>query len=718
MVQRPGWIVAAVVAAIVIVVEAPILLGGQTWAAPGYQTAVVPSRAAAGAAWADGRAPEWWDGSGLGVPLAAEPAHGAIYPPLALVGLGADPLPVIDALIVLHVLLAAIGLAAWARRRYELDDDRLVPLAIAAGGAALGASGVLHAALLAGGFGVAWLPWVAWAAEGLAVAPRPRARALVLAAMLGATGLAGPPGAAIDGALLAAAIALAGAGRGDRRATAGLVAAAIAAGAAACAAAWVPAVLHRTGDVAAAGAVAPTSTELLGWLAPAGAARFHLGGVWFALAAIAVLGAPRRAAPLAAIALGIAGTAFGPAITAADPAVHLAAASIALCGLGVGGLVRVWRERPGAALAAIGAAAVVIAAALAARHVAIAASIGELVAVAALLIPATGARAAGLAVVAALALCGPGLLAGRAAAPLVGRAALLERPVLAPPVGARVYRPRTMATDTAGPPGRAVRIDPDTLTADAPDAVPEDPIERARDDHATVAGDIAARFGAASAQSADPGRQGSEDAIWFDAGIAGGRLLDRYAIGWAILPTSVIAAQRATPAATRGRWALAEQRPARGRAFVAARARGAATVDEERRATFPPPDERATPLDTVVIAGGTDDPRPPSPPVACAITAAIPERVDVSCPAGPAGWAVIADAWAPGWTVTVDGAEAEVVRADALLRAVRVGPGEHAIAWCYRTPGLRAALLVSGLAWLHLAFGAWLVRRRRRAKVL
>ena len=32
--------------------------------------------------------------------------------------------------------------------------------------------------------------------------------------------------------------------------------------------------------------------------------------------------------------------------------------------------------------------------------------------------------------------------------------------------------------------------------------------------------------------------------------------------------------------------------------------------------------------------------------------------------------------------------------------------------------GVPGQLLVSGLAWLHLAFGAWLVRRRRRAKVL
>ncbi|MCE9575948.1 MAG: YfhO family protein, partial [Deltaproteobacteria bacterium] len=499
------------------------------------------------------------------------------------------------------------------------------------------------------------------------------------------------------------------------------VLAAIAAGAAACAAAWLPALLHRAGEVAAAGAIAPTSTELLGWLAPAGAARFHLGGVWLALAAIAVLGRPRRTGPIAIVALAFAALAFGPAVTAADPAVHLAAASIAIVGIGAGGLIRVWRERPGAALAALGAAAVVIAAALSARHVAVAASIGELIAVAALLVPADGARAAGLAVIAALALCGPGLLAGRDAAPLVSRGALLERPMLAPPPGARVYRPPTMDTDTAGPPGRAVRIERDALLAGDTRGAPgdhDDPIERARDDHATLAGDVAARFGAASAQTADPGRQASEDAVWRDAGIAGGRLFDRYAIAWAILPTSVVMAQQETPTASRGRWALAEQHPARSRAFVAARTRGARSPAAERALTFAPPDERPTPLDTVVIAGAADDAVPPTPLTPCAIASPVPEQVEVTCPDGPAGWAVITDAWAPGWSVTVDGADAEVARADALVRAVRVGPGAHAIVWCYRTPGLRAALLVSGLAWLHLAFGAWLVRRRRRPKVL
>jgi hypothetical protein len=722
MSQRPGWIVVAVVAAIVIVVEAPILLGGRTWADRPYQTEVVPARAAAGAAWAAGRTPDWWDGSGLGVPLAAEPAHGALYPPLALVGLGADALPVLDALVVLHVLLAAIGLAMWARRRYERgerDDEWIVPLAIAVGGAALGASGALHAALLAGGFGVAWLPWVAWAADGLASSPSPRGRALAIAATIGAAGLAGPPAAAIDAAVLALVIAVAGAPRGARARVAGLCAAAIGAGALACAAAWWPAIAHRTSDVASSGAVAPTPLELLGWLAPAGAARFHLGAAWLALA---VIGAPRAGWPIALVAVGAVALAFAPAITAAEPAVHLAVASIALIGLGTGGLIRLWREPPKPRAAALlGAAAVVIAAALAARHAAIAASIGELIAVGALIGRADGARAL-LVIVGALALSGPGLLTGRDAAPLLSRAALLERPVLAPPPGARVYRPRTMDTDTAGPAGRPVRIDRDAALAgnvrdpDERDAV--DAVEQARDDHATLWGDVAARFGAATAQTADPARRAIEDDVWRGSGSAGGRLFDRFGIDWAILPASVVTAQQAAPLARRGRWALAEQHPLRGPAYVAARTRGAATIADELVLTSPPADERTTRLDTVVIAGAPDDDVPPTPVGRCTVARLAPEHVEVTCLAVPAGWAVLNDAWAPGWSVTVDGVDAEVVRADAMVRAVRVGAGDHVIVWRYRAPGLALALLISGLAWLHLAFGAWLVRRRRRREVL
>src|SRR5690242_9456378 len=157
--MRSSWLCAAAVAAVVAVVEAPIVLGGRTWADRGYQTEVVPSRAAAASAWASGRLPEWWDESGFGVPLAAEPSHGAMDPLLLAVGAAPDPAPAIDLMIARHVALAAIGIAIWARRRG--CDDVVAVVA----GASLAASGAIHAALLAGGLGVALVPWIGWAAE-------------------------------------------------------------------------------------------------------------------------------------------------------------------------------------------------------------------------------------------------------------------------------------------------------------------------------------------------------------------------------------------------------------------------------------------------------------------------------------------------------------------------------------------------------------------------
>jgi hypothetical protein len=286
-------------------------------------------------------------------------------------------------------------------------------------------------------------------------------------------------------------------------------------------------------------------------------------------------------------------------------------------------------------------------------------------------------------------LVGPALYALRDAQPLVGRGALVERPILAPSPGLRVYRPTPMDPD-----------DPD-------------PAERAKDDHATLAGDTAARFGCATAQTSDPGRSALADPAWRAAGSAGYKLLDRYAIDTAILPATVAQAMQSKPLATRGRWSLVDTQPKRPRAFVTPRVRGAATPSAEIVATFPGPDERGTPLDTIAIAGVPDDLDAPGALTACTRHAERPEQVTIDCPHAGAGWAVVDDAWAPGWSATVDDRDAEVRRADALVRAVHVDAGDHEIAWIYKTPWLRLAMLLSGLAWVHVAFFAWVSRRRR-----
>ncbi len=69
-------------------------------------------------------------------------------------------------------------------------------------------------------------------------------------------------------------------------------------------------------------------------------------------------------------------------------------------------------------------------------------------------------------------------------------------------------------------------------------------------------------------------------------------------------------------------------------------------------------------------------------------------------------WVVLTDIYAPGWSATLDGEDAEIVRADFAFRAVRVPAGAHRIDMRYSPPWWRAGVLlafavvmVAGLAW-------------------
>ena len=74
---------------------------------------------------------------------------------------------------------------------------------------------------------------------------------------------------------------------------------------------------------------------------------------------------------------------------------------------------------------------------------------------------------------------------------------------------------------------------------------------------------------------------------------------------------------------------------------------------------------------------------------------------------------VVSQAWFPGWTATVDGRAARVVRVDGLVQGVPVGPGHHRVNLRYRAPGLTrgAALSLVTLAGL---LGWWARERRSR----
>jgi hypothetical protein len=88
-----------------------------------------------------------------------------------------------------------------------------------------------------------------------------------------------------------------------------------------------------------------------------------------------------------------------------------------------------------------------------------------------------------------------------------------------------------------------------------------------------------------------------------------------------------------------------------------------------------------------------------------------PDRVRFQTNASSPAYAVLVDAWYPGWRATVDGRPAPVLRANAAFRAVPVPEGTHHVEFVYRPSSLVAGLLVSATAAI---FGlAMLVSGRR-----
>ena len=57
------------------------------------------------------------------------------------------------------------------------------------------------------------------------------------------------------------------------------------------------------------------------------------------------------------------------------------------------------------------------------------------------------------------------------------------------------------------------------------------------------------------------------------------------------------------------------------------------------------------------------------------------------------GILVLNDVWHPWWGVVIDGAEAELIRANVVVRGVRVPPGRHTVRFMFRpiTGAFRAA---------------------------
>jgi Bacterial membrane protein YfhO len=66
-------------------------------------------------------------------------------------------------------------------------------------------------------------------------------------------------------------------------------------------------------------------------------------------------------------------------------------------------------------------------------------------------------------------------------------------------------------------------------------------------------------------------------------------------------------------------------------------------------------------------------------------------RVDLHAP----GVVVLADVYYPGWTLTIDGQSAEILRVNRMMRGAAVAPGSHLLVYTYRPRSFRLGLTIS-----------------------
>jgi hypothetical protein len=97
-------------------------------------------------------------------------------------------------------------------------------------------------------------------------------------------------------------------------------------------------------------------------------------------------------------------------------------------------------------------------------------------------------------------------------------------------------------------------------------------------------------------------------------------------------------------------------------------------------------------------------------PGTCGLDFYANNRLQATCQVERPALAVFVEQYDRGWHATLDGQPVPIMRANLIMRAVAVGPGEHKIAMEYRTPGLRLGVLATLLSLMVLvilgAFGA------------
>lgn len=191
------------------------------------------------------------------------------------------------------------------------------------------------------------------------------------------------------------------------------------------------------------------------------------------------------------------------------------------------------------------------------------------------------------------------------------------------------------------------------------------------------------------------------------------RFLWRTGVRYRVLPTAVGGDRPSTPVKYFDDARLFDWGPVCPRVSVVRRATTVADVHRQIDELFGPSFD---PAQTVMLTAPAPEVwgRPGEP--AAGAARVLDERanqlmVEASVPAG-GGYLLLLDSFAPGWSVTVDGTTAAILRANALFRAVRLAPGRHLVVFRYRPLSFLVGAGVSIAAGL-IALALWLLPRRK-----
>ena len=106
------------------------------------------------------------------------------------------------------------------------------------------------------------------------------------------------------------------------------------------------------------------------------------------------------------------------------------------------------------------------------------------------------------------------------------------------------------------------------------------------------------------------------------------------------------------------------------------------------------------PAREVILPAGREQEPAPGFRGGCSRRTGLFDRVDLQCTLSHEGHVVLSDTWDPGWSATIDGKPAAVLRANFGFRAVATPAGSHRIEMIYRPRALLLGLGVSAVGWL------------------